>query len=228
MSLPRPVFDRDGLTIYRADCRDLLPDLVGKVDVLVTDPPYEIEARGAGIAARRDYFGAIEGFTDGGFDVALLRPFPRWAVFCGKEQIVGLIGAARARWCLTTWNKPNPTPLINGNYLPDTEYIVHAFPNGDALFGEYEDRRRWILYRGGEGVTGHPNEKPVAVVSKVLRVASGRGETVLDPFMGSGTTLLAARDLGRRAIGIEREERWCDVAVRRLSQQLLPFAEATR
>lgn len=233
MSLPRPYLDRDGVTIYHGDAYEILPALreAGTVDVLVTDPPYEIEARGAGLAARRPYFREIEGFTDGGFDPSILSGFPRWAVFCGKEQLVGLLGVAIGagrRWMLLTWNKPNPTPLINGNYLPDTEYIVHAFPGGGALFGGYEDRRRWMVHAGGDGLTGHPNEKPVPVMAKVLRSASDRGEAVCDPFMGSGTTLVAARDLGRRAIGIEREEHWCEVAARRLSQQLLPFAEAAR
>jgi site-specific DNA-methyltransferase (adenine-specific) len=63
--------------------------------------------------------------------------------------------------------------------------------------------------------------KPLAVVSKMVRLGSQEGETILDPFMGSGTTLRAAKDLGRKAIGIEIEERYCEIAARRFAQEVL-------
>jgi site-specific DNA-methyltransferase (adenine-specific) len=71
----------------------------------------------------------------------------------------------------------------------------------------------------------HPNEKPASLVEKFIKWTTGPGDLVLDPFMGSGTTLRAAKDLGRRAIGIEIEERYCEIAAKRLSQEVLDFSE---
>ena len=73
---------------------------------------------------------------------------------------------------------------------------------------------------------GHPAPFPVELARRCVRLSTWPGETVLDPFAGSGTTLLAARQLGRRAIGIERSERYCQLAIRRLAQTSLDFRGA--
>lgn len=210
--------DGKGIVIYHGDCREVLPTLP-KVDLLIADPPYELVAKGGGIAGERKYFAEISGFTDGGFDESMLDDFQNWFCFCSKAQLVRLLQkAAVRRWQLVTWNKPNPTPLCNGNYLPDTEYIVHSFqPN--RLFGEFRDKSRYIEFPAQQGNL-HPNQKPLPVIQKLVRLGSQIGETILDPFMGSGTTLRAAKDLGRKAIGIEIEERYCEIAARRLSQEV--------
>ena len=224
MTLPAPYFQDDAVTIYHADNRDILPLLEpGSIDLVLTDPPYELVASGGGIGAQRKYLHDIEGFTDGGFDIGLLAPFRNWMTFCSKAQIARLIAraeAARQRWMLVTWNKPNPTPLSNGNYLPDTEYVVHAFDSG-CLYGDYAARTRFIVHPAEGSRWGHPNEKPLAVVKKLIRTGSDKSHTILDPFMGSGTTLRAAKDLGRKAIGIEIEERYCEIAAKRMQQGVL-------
>jgi site-specific DNA-methyltransferase (adenine-specific) len=71
---------------------------------------------------------------------------------------------------------------------------------------------------------GHPTVKPLGVISRLMKVGSMEGQAILDPFMGSGTTLRAAKDLGRRAIGIEIEERYCEIAANRLLQGVLDLA----
>ena len=214
-----------GIVIYHCDCREVLPTLE-PVDLVLTDPPYEMVAKGGGIGARRDYMKSIEGFTDGGFDISLLRGFSNWICFGSKEQIPKLIAeAGDKRWMLVTWNKPNPTPLTNANYLPDTEYIVHAFTPG-RLFGDYRDKARYIVWPVEKNGFDHPNVKPLAVVCKMMRLGSQAGDLILDPFMGSGTTLRAAKDLGRRAIGIEIEERYCEIAANRLRQGVLFGSES--
>jgi site-specific DNA-methyltransferase (adenine-specific) len=218
-----PYFQRDGITIYHGDCREILPGL--SFDVVVTDPPYSLTASGGGIRSRRRYLADIEGRLDDGFDVAILRGLPHWVVFCGKAQLRELLAEADngGRWMLITWNKPNPTPLCHGNYLPDTEYIVHRFPSGDALGGGYEARSRFIVHPVEKNDHDHPTVKPIGVMRRLVQVASHPGQTVVDPFMGSGTTLRAAMDLGRKAIGIEIEERYCEIAARRLDQMVLPM-----
>ena len=217
---PRAYYQDAAVTLYHGDAYELLPTLE-KPNLLLTDPPYELTATGGGIGAKRQYLADIAGKIDAGFDMTLLDAFENWCVFCGKQQLQKLLAAAGARrWALVTWNKPNPTPLTNANYLPDTEYIVHAFQTG-RLFGEYRDKSRFIVHPVEQNDLGHPTVKPLAVVSKMLRLGSQEGETICDPFAGSGTTLVAAKLLNRRAIGIEINERYCEIAARRLSQGVL-------
>ena len=216
----KPYYQDDAVTIYHGDCREILPTL-GRFDLLLTDPPYELTASGAGIATKRKYLSDIKGFTDEGFDIDTLDHCENWICFCAKTQLPELIAKASAmpRWMLCTWNKPNPTPLCNGNYLPDTEYIVHGFQSG-RCFGSFRDKSRFIVFPAQQK-NQHPNEKPVEVMTKFIAVGSQEGETILDPFMGSGTTLVAAKLEGRRAVGIELEERYCEIAAKRLSQGVL-------
>jgi site-specific DNA-methyltransferase (adenine-specific) len=215
-----PYYDRDGITIYHGDCRDILPTL-GQFDLMLTDPPYELTASGGGIGAQRDYLADIEDFTDGGFDETILESANNWICFCAKTQLPSLLvrAAMMPRWMLVTWNKPNPTPLSNGNYLPDTEYIIHGC-QAKRIFGEFRDKSRFILHPAQQHNL-HPNEKPLEVVGKMLRIGSMEGERIIDPFMGSGTTLLSAKLHGRRAVGIERELKYCEIAARRLRQGIL-------
>lgn len=218
--LPRPYFQRDGITIFHGNCYEILPQLE-KAELMVTDPPYEMVATGGGIGAKRKYLGDIDGFTDGGFDLSILDYCQNWVCFCAKKQLPKMLQRAEVmpRWMLVTWNKPNPTPLSNGNYLPDTEYIIHGFQSG-RCFGEYRNKSRFIVHPAQQNNL-HPNEKPVPVVAKMIAVGSEENDLIVDPFMGSGTTLVAAMRDGRRAIGIEREERYCEVAANRLAQGVL-------
>jgi DNA modification methylase len=222
----KPYYQHAEITIYHGDCREVLRSFPESwtVNLVLTDPPYELVASGGGLGKKRGYEQSLAGLTEG-FDITLLERFPDWMCFCAKAQLVDLISAAakNGRWMLLTWNKPDPTPLMNGNYLPDTEYVVHRFTK---LYGGYNDRSRFTVMVGGEKEY-HPTGKPLALISKLMRVGSDVGFTVLDPFMGSGTTLRAAKDLGRRAIGIEIEERYCEIAAKRLSQEVLDFAPKT-
>jgi DNA modification methylase len=146
--------------LFLGDCLDVLPTLTG-VDAVVTDPPYEITASGGGIRRTRKDLQDTEGFTDCGFDYRLLDSFDCWVCFGTLRQVPRLIAAAAdRRWMLVTWNKQNPCPLVNGNYLPDTEYIVHAW-RGRRLFGDFSDKARYIVHPLGDKEHGeHPNEKP--------------------------------------------------------------------
>lgn len=222
----KPYYEESGIVIYHGDCREILPTLP-KVDLVLTDPPYELTATGGGMGAQRKYLADINGHIDKGFDISMLRQFGNWFCFGSKEQLPKLIFEAiesGGRWMLITWNKPNPTPLCNANYLPDTEYIVHRFGSAVDLHGGYETRSRFIVHPAEQnGDIGHPTVKPLAVTCKLMKVGSAEGGLVLDPFCGSGTTLVAAKNLGRRAIGIEIEERYCEIAVKRLRQQILDF-----
>jgi site-specific DNA-methyltransferase (adenine-specific) len=220
----KPYYQDDAVTIYCGDCREILPHLP-KHDLLLTDPPYELTAQGGGIGAKRKYLKDIEGFTDGGFDLSTLDYCENWMCFCAKRQLPELIVKASQmpRWMLCTWNKPNPTPLCNGNYLPDTEYVVHGFQSG-RCFGSFRDKSRFIVYPAQQK-NEHPNEKPIAVMTKFICVGTEKGETILDPFAGSGTTGVAAKLEGRKATLIELDERYCEIAAKRLEQQVFEFGD---
>ena len=221
--LPTPYYDDgDGRVIFCGDCRELLP-LLGEVDLVLTDPPYEIHAgAGGGAFGGRRHLIETGGFTDCGVNYDFLNGVSCWFCFCSLRQLPELLARANdmERMSLLQWNKPNPVPTCNNKYLPDVEYIVHGFRKG-RLFGEYTDKSSFHVYRVGDRDTCHPNEKPIPVVARLVRLGSAEMEILCDPFMGSGTTLIAARDLGRQAIGIEIEERYCEIAANRLRQKVL-------
>ncbi len=185
----------------------------------LTDPPYVVAAGGCGLAGNRKYLKDIlsEGL-DVGFDPAFLDAYENWFVFCGIGQLRQILEIAERRGNrqLITWCKTNPTPLTNANYLPDVEYVVHRFAKG-RLFGGYREKSRFIVTRNGsDGDVAHPTVKPLKIMFKLIRLGSLPGETICDPFAGSGSTLVAAKTLGRRVVGIEIEERYCEIAAERL------------
>ena len=205
-------------TLYCGDCAEILPTLEG-IDVCITDPPYVITGKGCGMAGDRKYLKDItESDLEGGFDTGILAPFERFVVFCAKAQLIELLSYTETRglsWSLCTWNKPNPTPLVNNNYLPDTEYIIHAFNKG-GVYGDYRHKSRFIIHPSGKSEYDHPTVKPLPVMQKFIETSSCRGQTILDPYMGSGTTGVACAAMGRRFIGCEISEKYFDIACRRI------------
>jgi len=210
----QPVIIGDA-TLYLGDCMDVLPTL-GRFDACITDPPYEISASGGGIGGKRQYLTDIRGHIDAGFDMDMLSGFDNWMVFCGKPQLMDLMQRATTqglRWQLRTWNKTNPTPLTNGNYLPDTEYMVHAFKTHI-----WHGKKRWIVGNVEKSGFDHPTVKPQYVMTDALQCATNHGDSVLDLFMGTGSTGVACMTQGRKFTGIEREERYFDIACKRIEQ----------
>lgn len=216
-----PYYQDESVTLYHGDCREILSALP-MPDLIVTDPPYIVGAKGCGLAGDRAYLQEITARDlDRGFDLEILRPYPNWFCFCGKQQLFDFASLLRDRsWMLLTWGKPNPTPLVNNNYLPDTEYIFHTWSAG-RLFGEYRDKSRFIIWKGEQNSYSNPNVKPLPIVAKCIRLGSQEGNLIIDPFSGSGSTLRAAKRLNRRAIGIEINERDCAEAAESLSQRSL-------
>jgi len=190
------------------------------VDLVLTDPPYQIGAGGGNLGGQRAYLLNIrKEKLHVGFDAGFLNAFPNWFCFCAKEQLPQLLSMATQNdnWMLLTWNKTNPTPLINKTYLPDTEYIIHSYSKGH-LYGEYADKSRFIVSQVEKNAFPHPTVKPLHVISKLIRLGSRPGDIIFDPFLGSGTTAVAAKQLGRHFIGIERDESYCAIAEARLRE----------
>jgi site-specific DNA-methyltransferase (adenine-specific) len=232
MTLPEPYYDADGITIYNADCRDILPVLEpGSVDLVLTDPPY-----GVGFDYGTNYD-----------DSAAAYPDFIWPILQRAEQSVrdtGLVAVYQSEVHATRWASwfPREWRLIalgktfiqlGRTALPGaTDFVLvwakTEWPkHGDVVGWQPTDARNWwvcntsAIRRGPE--KDHPCPRPLDGVSRVVSILCRPGGLILDPFMGSGTTLRAAKDLGRKAIGIEIEERYCEIAVKRLAQQVLPL-----
>ena len=152
-------------------------------------------------------------------------------VFASTGEVVNLANAVRAHdFKRLFWMyKPADCTYPLAGWLLKSEAILW-FVKGDRI--GLEERRPFkhdcYIHNGvgREGVEGHPTVKPLAVVKDIASRCPVRG-LILDPFMGSGTTLVAAKQLGRRAIGIEIEERYCEIAVKRLAQEVLPMEPAS-
>ena len=201
-----PYFQQDGVTLYHGDCREILAQL-RRFDLLLTDPPY-------GIDWATNYSRFSKGVNDktpiandkrGDID---LEPF----IAATDEQII--FGAN----CL-------PQPRA-GSYLIWDKRCDDGFAflsDGEAAWWS-EGRGVYICsvnaqrHRSKAGL--HPTQKPVQLMTWCIKKAK-KSQTILDPFAGSGTTLLAARLEGRQAVGIEISERYCEIAANRLRQRLL-------
>lgn len=213
----------DAGVIYHGDCLEILP-LLDKVDLVVTDPPYLFDDGGWGIKGKRPTYKKIYNELAGGFDTRLLEKYNNWFCFCQKRQLIELLELANKnkRWELLTWNKPAPTPLTCNTYLPDVEYIIHSYQK-NRLFGNYADKSHFYYANNSRLKINHPTVKPLPLIIKLLILGSESNELILDPFLGSGTTAVAAKQLGRKYIGIEISEKYCEIAKQRLAQEQLPL-----
>lgn len=217
--LVTPYYEHAGITIYHADARDVLPDI--DASAFVADPPY-----GVGLSARTTKHSIRKGsytqFEDteeyvNGVCVpiveSMIRKGWRGCVTSGTRCMwsypratdVGVIwcpsGAGRTRWGFNCSH-----PILY--YGTDPHVSNGCLPSGFQFVGTSEEN-------------GHPCPKPLKVMRWLVARVSHERETVVDPFMGSGTTLRACKDTNRRAIGIEIEERYCEIAAKRMAQEKL-------
>jgi DNA modification methylase len=229
-----PYYSDEAVTLYLGDCREILPTL-DAVDHVITDPPYDEQTHSRGGSVVRH---------DGGPDIARIpfepltdlsplasefaRLCQRWMlIFCAVRQVHGWATALEAQEIrvprVMVWVKPDASPQFSGD-RPGHGYesilVGHRKGktkwNGGGKKGVYEHLRM-------DRVSGfcHPTQKPEKLLTELVADFTDEGETVLDPFAGSGTTAVAAKRLGRRCILIEREEKYCEIAAKRLSQGAL-------
>ena len=219
----QPFYDRDGITIYNAKCETVLPHLED-CDLVCTDPPYGIgenankqrTRQGHGMAAQRDY-GAYD--WDG-------EPPPTWlldqAISKGSNAIVwggNHLALGGRQTCWLVWDKDNG----------ETDFADCELAWTNLRRAVRKFRWRWqgmLQEKAGDKkeVRVHPTQKPLALMKWCLGLVPD-AKTVLDPFMGSGTTLVAAKQLGLRAVGIEINADYCAAAVERLRQNVFEFRE---
>lgn len=203
----KPYYEQDGITIYHGDCREILPYL-RRAGLVLTDPPYGV------------------GVNYGSFDdtpenvkrlVTSVMPLcigagRRVALTCGTRQIcyypeptwilcwLNRAGSYCNPWGFTCWQ-----PILVYGKDP---YLERSMGSRPDIIEHSETAEK----------NGHPVPKPINLWKKIMLRVSHTDDSVIDPFMGSGTTLVAAKHLGRRAIGIEIEQKYCDIAIERLAQ----------
>lgn len=226
----KPYYEHAGITIYHGDCREILPTL-GAVDALITDPPYGVGFRGK-VTKHSDNIGMRAAYEDteeyfrGAILPAVcmaLENAQRAAIFCGTRRlqeypmprdIGGIVcpnGGGRSSWGFGCYH-----PILFYGTSPHIAAGNGARPTATAIYhpGMHVTGENWI---------DHPCPKPLEFMSWTVKIATLAGQTILDPFMGSGTTLVAAKNLGRKAIGIELEEKYCEIAAKRLGQEVFDF-----
>lgn len=222
-------------TIYNEDCLETMKRMPDNyIDLIVTDPPYEISDSKPGnseLMSLGKYNSDNFGLLTKGFDVTrVLNEFERISkkmncfIFCSNNQIPKIMQYGMDRGYYTTllvWNKTNSAPFANGVWRQDAEFIVHIRVKGAFFEGNAELKRKVVQGSVNQSEHGHPTEKPKKLVSRYVKIGSKEGDVVYDPFMGSGTTARACKDLGRDYIGSEISKEYCDIAESRLKQEVL-------
>jgi site-specific DNA-methyltransferase (adenine-specific) len=214
----KPYYQDEAVTIYHGDAREILPQMP-RADLVLTDPPYGIGERWAksamvGKNGASRLWGKGETWDDQVPEAELIAA----AIAAGDKAIVwggNYFGLPPGR-CWLVWDK------IQTFTGADAEL---AWTNLDAPVRVFRMSRVEAYGANAECFKEHPTEKPGPLMRWCLEKA-GDAELVLDPFAGSGSTLRAAKDLGRKAIGIELEERYCEIAAQRCAQDVLDLGMA--
>jgi len=215
-----PYYSCDGITIYHGDCAVIAPTL-GRFDLLCTDPPYGIgEARGKNKSRSRPRSGVGNIIVSKDYGVS------SWDDRPPSADLLNSLLAQSASQCVFGGIYFD-LPSSPGWLVWDKENGTNDFADAELAWTNYGCAVRLKRYlwngmcRAVPEPRYHPTQKPLAVMSWAIGLCPERPTTVLDPFMGSGTTLRACKDLGISAVGIEREEKYCEIAVRRLAQTTL-------
>ncbi|MCQ2976924.1 MAG: site-specific DNA-methyltransferase, partial [archaeon] len=143
-------------------------------------------------------------------------------VWCSKAQIKQIWNYFDDKGCnldLLTWHKTNPIPTCNNSYLNDTEYLIFAREKGVKIFGNYFTKKKYYVTKANvtdKKLYKHPTIKPLDIIKNLVINSTSGGELVLDCFMGSGTTGVACKELGRDFIGIEIDKDYFEIAKKRI------------
>lgn len=214
----KPYYQHQGITIYHGDCREVLMQIrYDNIDIpydsIVTYPPYGIDYQSSRTDIKKPKIQNDENREMLLFAIDL--PFYHSKYVFGRWD--QLIEIEKPKSVITWVKNIHSMGDLEHEHARQTELaffyqgLTHSFPNG---------RPSDVIYSNRTNNELHPTEKPIDLLTKIVSWTSG---VVLDPFMGSGTTLRAAKDLNRQAIGIEIEEKYCEIAAKRLSQEVFQF-----
>ena len=205
----KPYYQDDAVTIYCGDCREILPQLDVKVDLVLTDPPYGIGKDGQKLSTGGH--GGRKAYDFLGWDVCrpdketfdLILNAGETQIIWGGNYFADLL-PPKGKWFV--WDKGQRINQSDGEL---------AWTSFDGALRICTFNRVELMLDNAE----HPTQKPLKLITWCIQQTEA--QTILDPFMGSGTTLVAAKILGRKAIGIEIEEKYCEIAVKRLNQSVM-------
>ena len=226
------------IDLHLGDCLEVMKQIPDKsVDSVITDPPYEISNSGGGMMSRdnRKFIQEIDsmGMCKSNFDVQsflniLLDKFKskqafNGIFFCSMKQIADYLNWAKKEGLqngIGVWHKTNPAPLCNNKYLNDIEYWIYIKGSLSKIGGSYKTKS--MVYQSSinkvdKTLYKHPTIKPIPLVEKFLINHTNIDSVVLDPFMGSGTTGVACKNLNRKFIGIEQDPTYFQIAKERIN-----------
>jgi site-specific DNA-methyltransferase (adenine-specific) len=201
-----PYYQDSAVTIYHGDCREILADFP-KLDLVLTDPPYGVKLEGSpwdkSIPLPQEWLYPLLGKTI----TILITPGN------GNQGVY-----PRPTWTLSWFRPGSVQHALRAKCFSHWEPIL--------LYGEnrFDVDAKEFSPNNPDSNNGHPCPKPLKLFSWLISGSNVEGVTI-DPFMGSGTTLRAAKDLGRKAIGIEIDERYCEIAACRMAQEILTEVE---
>lgn len=199
----KPYYEEPAGVIYNADCLDILPKIPEKsIDLVLTDPPYGVDFRKSGWDKE---------IPEIAFNLPAL--FSRVAIIMGT---LAMLQFPIPKW-IACWARP----------ASSSRSKVGGFSHWSPIL-LYGDCKMSVDFNSWHAIAnsyppgfGHPSPKPLALMLWLVGELSGEGSFILDPFLGSGTTAVAAKQLGRQFIGIEISEKYCQIAVQRLAQEIL-------
>ncbi len=239
-----PYYQDSAVTIYHGDCREILPELEdASVDMTVTSPPYNLKKKWWDCGANGCHGELADKFANEWYDDEIpeaeyQQQQKRIIAECKRISVGCVCYNHKVRhafkregrtfhpmdwieskdlWCEIVWDKGNGTAInCRRPIMADERIYVIGRPTA------WNNERVTTVWRlPMEDSDGHPCAFPLEIPARLIRLFSNANNVILDPFMGSGTTLRAAKDLGRKAIGIEIEERYCEIAARRMAQEVL-------
>jgi len=203
-----PYYQDEAVTIYHGDCREILLSLP-KVDLVLTDPPYGVDfqydSHDDNLEGWRTLMLLLVGWVKANADMGILPS-------CQINQLEWIYKTIPPDW-LICWYKGSPGHAAYIGFNDWEPLLVYGKIQGLQMHDYF--------YAQPVPPNGHPCPKPLQWAKWLINRT--KAQTILDPFMGSGTTLRAAKDLGRTAIGIEKSEKYCEIAAKRMSQEVFQF-----
>jgi len=227
-AIPQKPYFRDptaDIVIYCADCRDVLPHIPDKsIDLVLTDPPYGVSYKKKGaeymvgdtVNLVPYFLPAVRG---------KLKSDGAIYLFSSTTKLVDTLPVFNAYFKLHSiiiWDKRiGLIPRQLSHYKLRYEPILYGSKGLHRLNGYKDDVIQCDIDRGNNRV--HPTQKPAGVIKYLMDNSTNQGSIILDPFLGSGTTAFCAKKLGRKCIGIEIEEKYCEIAAQRCMQNVFRF-----
>ena len=218
--------------LYKDDCLNILKNIKdNSIDLVIIDPPYNVETTGSGLYKqnKRKYIKEIDNFSNG-FSESVLEELCRVMkkiniyIFCSQKQIISLlkyfVEGKNCNWNIISWHKTNPVPACSNKYLTDTEYILFFREKGVKVYGNYESKKTWYLTPLNvldKKKYNHPTVKPLDIIENFVLNSSKEEDVILDCYMGSGTTGVAALKNNRKFIGIEINDSYFNTTTNRIN-----------